>query len=110
MFNDYALLARKMDLFTRNLLPATIEIVSSGARGADALGEQWAADHGLPVKRFPAQWERHGRRAGPLRNGQMAEYATHLVAFWDGKSRGTKNMIEEAKKRGLKIRVVRIDK
>ena len=54
---------------------------------------------------FLAQWDKYGRQAGPMRNRQMAENADALIAYWDGESRGSKNMIEEAKKRGLKVAV-----
>jgi hypothetical protein len=58
---------------------------------------------------FPADWDFFGKRAGMLRNVKMAESATHLIAFWDGISNGTKNMIDEAKKRNLMVRVIRFD-
>jgi hypothetical protein len=80
------------------------EVVSGGASGADALGERYARGSKLPIKRFPADWSQ-GKAAGPIRNRQMAEYAEALIAIWDGKSRGTANMIEEAKKRGLLVHV-----
>lgn len=76
------------------------EVVCGGARGADTLGKQWAADRGIPVSVFPADWNRWGRKAGYLRNCSMAEYADALVAIWDGSSRGTKSMIDIM--RGLK--------
>jgi hypothetical protein len=79
------------------------EVVCGKARGVDTLGEQWAKSHGIPVKEFPADWETHGKSAGPKRNRQMAEYAEALILVWDGKSRGSANMLQEAKKRGLKI-------
>lgn len=79
------------------------EIVSGAARGVDSLGEAVAREVGLPIKRFPADWNGLGRRAGPLRNIQMAEYADALVAVWDGVSRGTAHMIKEAEKRGLRV-------
>lgn len=79
------------------------EVVSGCCRGVDKLGEKWAEDRGLPVKRFLANWGKHGKSAGPIRNREMAEYADALIAIWDGKSRGTANMIEEAEKRGLKV-------
>lgn len=63
--------------------------------GADYLGEEWAKKNKISVKPFPADWVRLGRSAGPVRNGHMAEYADFLVAFWDGKSRGTQNMIQQ---------------
>ena len=72
------------------------EVVSGAARGVDSLGERWAEEHGIHVKQFPARWEKHGRKAGPLRNEEMAKYADALIAVWDGASRGTENMIGHA--------------
>jgi glycerophosphoryl diester phosphodiesterase len=84
------------------------EIVSGGARGADRLGEQYARLYGATIKQFIPDWNGLGRRAGIVRNEQMAKYATHLVAFWDGISPGTKHMIEFAKRSGLVVHVVMI--
>lgn len=73
------------------------EVVSGCAAGADLFGEQWARAHMIPIKRFPADWRLHGKSAGPIRNQQMADYADQLIAVWDGVSRGTKDMIEQAR-------------
>lgn len=81
------------------------EIVSGGARGVDALGERYAFDHGKPLKVFRAEWEKYGRSAGIKRNVVMARNADALVAVWDGKSRGTKHMIDEAQRVGLMVYV-----
>lgn len=105
-FDNFELLQRKLDFFLGKL--ENVEVVSGGARGADQMGELWAEDHSVPVKLFPADWKKHGKSAGYRRNEEMARYATHLVAFWDGKSRGTKHMVEVARHLGLKTRVVRI--
>lgn len=83
------------------------ELVSGGARGVDELGERWAAANGIPVKKFIPDW-RLGRGAGQIRNKEMAEYADILIAIWDGESRGTKGMIDYAKKAGLKVFVYKI--
>ncbi len=83
----------------------TIIIVSGGADGADALGERYAAENGLKLERYPADWEKYGRSAGPKRNRQMAEIGDYVICFWDGQSRGTKSMIEYAKKLGKSIRI-----
>jgi len=85
------------------------EIVSGAARGIDRMGEEWAGEREIPVKQFPADWDTHPKSAGPIRNRQMAKYADALVAIWDGKSRGTKNMIEEAKRKNLEIHIHRVD-
>lgn len=78
-------------------------VISGTARGADALGEQWAQRNGIPVERFPADWNTYGRSAGHRRNAEMAARAEALIALWDGTSNGTKGMIDLAKKRGLRV-------
>ncbi len=75
------------------------EIVSGAARGVDQLGEQLAEIYGIPIKRFPADWSK-GRWAGFERNAKMGLYADALLAVWDGKSNGTRNMIQYMKKQG----------
>lgn len=87
--------------------PWTIsEVVSGGANGVDSLGEQYANLHGIPIAVFPADWIRFRRAAGSIRNQQMAEHAEALLAVWDGKSRGTADMIRRAKSRKLRVMVV----
>lgn len=89
-----------------------IEFISGTCRGADVLGEQFAYNFGYSVKRFPAKWDELGKRAGYVRNYDMAKYASGadigiLVAFWDGISKGTRNMIDIAKRYGLGVKVVK---
>ena len=103
-FSDFALLESKLAHLIQNV--DVTEVVSGGARGADRLGEEWANIYNYPVKKFPANWNKYGKSAGYKRNAEMAQYADCLVAFWDGKSRGTKHMIDLAHKQGLKVRVV----
>lgn len=78
-------------------------VISGGARGADLCGEEWARDHGIPVEQYLADWDRFGKQAGVLRNIQMGNVAEALVAIWDLVSPGTRQMIEYAQKRGLKV-------
>lgn len=78
-------------------------VVSGNARGVDRLGEWWAQVMGIPVTRYPVDWKKHGKAAGPIRNEEMAQNADALIAIWDGKSRGTKDMIQRANKHGLKV-------
>ena len=85
--------------------PRITEVVSGCASGADTLGEQWAEAHYHKIKKFPADWEGLGKAAGHIRNDEMANYAGALVAFWDGKSPGTKSMIDKAIRRGLYVKV-----
>ena len=76
----------------------TIVILSGGCRGADAIGERYAIENGYEIRRFVANWDKYGKAAGPIRNEQMAIEADYIICFWDYKSRGTKSMIENAKK------------
>jgi len=71
------------------------EIVSGGANGVDRDAEIAAQECLIPFKLFAADWETHGKAAGPIRNRQMAEYADALLLIWDGESRGSKNMKQE---------------
>ena len=104
-FNDYQLLKNKLDQFLQN--KTEIEIVCGKARGADTLGETYAKEMGYYVKEFPAQWSKFGKRAGYIRNEEMAKYADACVAFWDGQSTGTKHMIDLANKHKLEIKIIK---
>ena len=84
------------------------EVVSGSCCGASRNGEHWADDLAIPVQRFPADLRANGNAAGPIRNRQMAEHADALIAVWDGESSGTKNMIMEAKRRGLRVHIHRV--
>lgn len=85
------------------------EVVSGNARGVDLLGELYAEKYNLPLHKFPADWETYGKSAGMIRNKQMLKNAEALIAVWDGKSKGTENMIDIARKAGLKVYVYRTD-
>lgn len=126
-FNDYELLHKevynilfKLNMRYGNNLVAYInqfEIVSGHARGADIMGEKFADEYGIKLKIFPAEWDKYGKSAGYRRNAEMAKYAVEgkekgvigvLIAFWDGKSKGTKSMIDLAKRYGFdEVYVVR---
>ena len=103
-FNYYSLLESKLDFYIDS--HQSVQIVSGTARGADQLGEEYAKNRGFPVERFPADWNKYGKRAGYIRNEQMAKYATHAVIFWDGSSNGSASMIELCKVYDLQYRVV----
>ena len=81
------------------------EFVSGTAKGADRTGEKYAEHKGIPVVKFPANWDKHGKIAGFIRNNEMADYAHMLIAFWDGKSPGTRHMIKVATEKGLQVEV-----
>lgn len=75
-------------------------VVSGGARGADTLAEQYARENGLELIVFPAEWKRHGRKAGPLRNVKIIQECDLCFAFWNGQSRGTEHDISLCKRMG----------
>ena len=96
--NDLRLLERIIEDSGFNIS----EVVCGGARGVDDLGRKWAGNgNRIPIKFFIPNWEFYGKSAWLMRNIKMAEYADALIALWDGESKGTKNMISEAKKYGL---------
>ena len=78
-------------------------VVSGKANGVDTLGEVWALKNNIKVIEFPAEWVKWGKSAGYRRNVEMANYADALIAVWDGKSVGTKHMINIAKDKGLQV-------
>lgn len=96
----------KLELIGKNNVP---EIISGCANGVDKLGEKIAKRYNLKLTMFPANWTKYGKRAGYLRNVEMADYAEALIAVWDGKSKGTKMMIDIAKKEGLKVFVYKVE-
>ncbi len=83
-----------------------IIIVSGGCRGADMLGERYARENGFEIERYHADWETYGRSAGPRRNKQMAEVSDYVICFWDEKSKGTKSMIDYARKCGKPVKKI----
>lgn len=91
--------------------PLDIELVSGGAKGVDTLADNFAQLWKMEIIIFHANWKSHGKRAGYLRNILMANYVGEdgaLIAIWDGKSKGTKMMIDIAKKKGLKVCVYEV--
>lgn len=111
-YHDYPFVSKCLGFLLSKLNPKDVEIVEGGARGADALGKKFAEDNGYEFKTFKAYWDKFGKKAGPLRNEQMANYGTHLVLFWDGKSRGSNDMKTQAESKKLifKEYIVKYDK
>lgn len=109
-FNDYELLRNIVSTLFMKRHCWTIdwneEIVSGAAPGADTLAVRYATEADIPFKVFPADWKKYGRSAGPRRNRQMAEYADAAIVFWDGKSRGTQNMIQQMRELGKPVEVI----
>lgn len=111
-FDNYELLKQKMDKILAGKIRNNEEIIiiSGTARGADKLGERYAREKGYKIERYPANWDNHGKRAGYIRNEQMAKVADACVCFWDEQSKGTKHMIDLAKQYKLALRVVNYNK
>ena len=97
---------RQVREYVANLPDDTI-VVSGGARGVDETAEGAARERGLTVHSFPADWWRHGRGAGFIRNREIVFACDELVAFWDGQSRGTLNSVGLAREAGKHVRVFR---
>lgn len=107
-FSNYELLESSLDTILAG--KSDVTIVSGKAKGADTLGEKYAQEHGLPVDEYPADWKTHGKGAGPIRNDKMARVSQVLIAFWDGKSVGTKDMISRAEMLGLEVHIINYEK
>ena len=83
----------------------TTEIVSGGARGVDTSAKEYALAHGLKLTEFLPEYNKFGRGAPLKRNITIIEYADLVLAFWDGKSHGTKFVIDNCKERGVPVKV-----
>lgn len=113
-FDDYELMVEQARYFMRNL--DDVKIISGGNKvwnpvkqrhtGADLLAAKLAKEKNIPFKEYPADWKQHGIKAGWIRNREMGEAGTHLLAFWDGKSRGTKMMIEIARSKNIPTEII----
>ena len=78
-----------------------IIIISGMAKGPDLFAVNFAKKYNYEVEKYPADWEKHGKSAGYIRNKEMVEISDIVISFWDGISKGTLNSIELAKKKGI---------
>jgi hypothetical protein len=81
-------------------------IVSGGAKGADSMGVRYAQAHCIPYSVYPANWSKHGKKAGYMRNRQIVENCDIVIAFWDGKSKGTKLTIDICKELHVPCKII----
>lgn len=108
-FENYDLIIDELAVHNFNADTVT-EVVSGFARGPDRLGEMWAEARGIPIKRFPADWDKYGKAASLIRNSEMVEYADTCIVFWHGASKGTKYMIDRAKRKsGMRLVIVTVN-
>ncbi|MEE3485376.1 MAG: SLOG family protein [Bacteroidales bacterium] len=106
-FSNYELLKEHcLSLLQEKMRTHRVIIVSGHAHGADTMGERFAKEQGLTVELHPAKWRGLGKAAGMIRNAEMARASDALIAFWNGKSRGTAHMISFARRRGLEVSIV----
>jgi hypothetical protein len=106
---DRNLIFSKLDkILSTKILTHKVKIVSGCAVGPDTLGADWAFEHGQAVEKMPADWRKFGKKAGMLRNRAMLESADAVVCFHDGKSVGTKQMIEITRASGKPLRIVEV--
>lgn len=114
-FNAYNILCEKLDaILSTKVDTHRIVIVSGAASGADTLGERYADERGYGKLVMPAKWNRqpngsYDASAGYKRNVAMGDVAHACVTFWDGKSTGTKHMIDIATRKGIPLRVIRYE-
>ena len=105
------IIAGGRNIFDARLIPIAVqksgfqitEVVCGMAKGVDTLGKLWAEENGIPVKEFPANWSKFHRAAGPIRNAEMANYADALIAIMKPGSKGTRCMVDLAKKKNLRV-------
>ena len=110
-FKDYEYLKDKVNHLTSRI--KITEIVNGcqvseeqGDKfGADYLAQRYAIENNIPIAPFPADWDKYGKPAGPIRNTEMAKYADICIVFWDGRSRGSSDMIDKAKKYNVPVKV-----
>ena len=102
-FNDQSKIYNTLDEILTSY--SDIEIISGHAKGVDTIAEHYAREHNYPCRIFPADWNKYGKKAGPIRNSQMLKHALLetpiVIAFWNGKSKGTHNMINQAKEKNV---------
>ena len=110
-YNDYDVFKEFVDSCLSRLKEEhSLTIVSGHCSGVDLMGERYAKENGLGLEIFPADWDKYGRAAGPIRNKQMVEVSDYVIAFWNQKSRGTKSLIAYARELNKPIRVKDISK
>ena len=108
-YNNYDEAKEYIDLYISKIRQKhNLVFISGGCRGADMLGERYATENGFKIERYPADWDTNGKKAGPMRNKQMAENCDFVICFWDRQSKGTKSMIEYARQLNKPIRIKKI--
>lgn len=103
-FNDYNLLVKTLEPYKSKV---TL-VVSGAARGADILGEKWAKENNIQTLIFPADWDKHGKRAGFIRNEDIIRNCDGVIAFWDGISKGTSHSLSLSERYNKPLKIIKI--
>lgn len=103
-FNDYKLLQETLEQYKSKI----VLVVSGAAKGADSLGEKWALENNIQTLIFPAEWGKYGKRAGYIRNEDIIKNCDCCIAFWDGKSVGTKHSISLCEKYNKPCKIINV--
>ena len=106
-YADYAFFKLRLDEILKDL-SGEITIISGHCSGVDRMGERYAEEKGFRVKIFLPEWDKYGRAAGPMRNKEMVACADLIIAFWNGRSKGTSSLIQYAKIRKKELIVIDI--
>ena len=108
--NNYEEAEKFIDLcISRIKIDNTLIFLSGCCQGADMLGEKYAIKNGYKIEKFPAEWKKYGNTAGPKRNLEMAKICDYVICFWDGKSKGTKSMLNYAQQYNKPLRIKYIE-
>ena len=107
-FDNYEFISRSLGLLLKD--KGVTQLICGMAKGVDLCGKRYAEEKGLIVCEFPADWAKYGKSAGAIRNKQMADHGSLLILFWNGKSAGSKNMLETMKRMKKEIIEVIIPK
>lgn len=107
-FDDDVLFYEQLKLFCKKYNEQPTVIISGGAKGADTLAENYAKEHGVEVIVFKPDYKRYGRGAAFVRNRLIVDNADRVLAFWNGKSTGTKYTIDYAKKQNKSVDIIDI--
>ena len=107
-YNNYEVFSEFVSECISKINSENIVILSGHCSGVDEMAEKYAKEKGYELEIYPADWKKYGKAAGPKRNKEMVRNSNAVIAFWDGKSRGTKNLIDLAKKKDIQIKIYNI--
>ena len=107
-YTDYKAFSEALDSVLSSMPQNEITILSGHCKGVDAMAERYAAEHKISIRVYPAEWNIYGRAAGPVRNRRMVEECDLVIAFWDGRSKGTKSLIDCTRNLGREVITIEI--